>query len=561
MSATQAMPRAVRNAASWRFALVAAVALGTLLPFLDKPLHIDDPVYVRVAQHIRTAPADFYGFEMNWHGRLEPVADFNKNPPGVSYYLAAASLVTGWSERGLHAAMLVAVLAALAATAALARELEIDAFASTLVLFSMPGFLVAATTLMADPLLVAFWCASLAAWVAGLRRSSPPLLLAGAVLAGLAAVTKYVGIALIPLLAACTLLLAPRKGRSLAFLLVSLAMVAAFDLYARRLYGHSPLLDVGGYALEYRPQGYAPLDKVIVGLSFLGGSLLSGLFFAPLLWSRDVLLVLVTAGAAVLAGLIVRGDVGAFPLWDDGVRWGVVSQLALFVLAGLHWLALGIAEMWRRRDGVSVLLVLWLFGIVVFAAVLNWSTNARALVLAAPAAALLVAGRLDGVGVGSPVRRFWPVALAPGLAVAVAVAWGDARLAATSRKAAVELTARHSPAEGTLWFRGAWGFHHYAKRQGARKIDEASTQLAPGDIVLVPLNNSGAGPLLPQAVRLLEDVELPVSGRIATMSAPRGAGFYSDIWGPLPYALGAVPPEVYQVLELTRPLRIGSPPS
>jgi hypothetical protein len=32
---------------------------------------------------------------------------------------------------------------------------------------------------------------------------------------------------------------------------------------------------------------------------------------------------------------------------------------------------------------------------------------------------------------------------------------------------------------------------------------------------------------------------------LSTMQKQMGAGFYSDVWGPLPFAFGFVPPEQY----------------
>jgi hypothetical protein len=39
------------------------------------------------------------------------------------------------------------------------------------------------------------------------------------------------------------------------------------------------------------------------------------------------------------------------------------------------------------------------------------------------------------------------------------------------------------------------------------------------------------------------------------MSIPLGAGFYSDVWGVLPFALGHVPPEHFRVYRALVPLR------
>jgi hypothetical protein len=39
------------------------------------------------------------------------------------------------------------------------------------------------------------------------------------------------------------------------------------------------------------------------------------------------------------------------------------------------------------------------------------------------------------------------------------------------------------------------------------------------------------------------------------MCDPIGAGFFSDAWGPLPFAFGLVPPEQYRIVTITRSIQ------
>ena len=81
------------------------------MPFLDKALHIDDPLFVWCARHIQSSPLDFYGFTVNWEGREALMATVNQNPPLASYYLALLGSLFGWNEVALHAGFLMAALA------------------------------------------------------------------------------------------------------------------------------------------------------------------------------------------------------------------------------------------------------------------------------------------------------------------------------------------------------------------------------------------------------------------------------------------------------------------
>jgi hypothetical protein len=224
-------------------------------------------------------------------------------------------------------------------------------------------------------------------------------------------------------------------------------------------------------------------------------------------------------------------------------------------------IALAVLDLLRRRTPESLLLALWVGGLFVFAGFVNWSTSARAVLPAAPAAAILVLRRIEwrrerGAS-ASPPLLLWP--LVPGLVAALAVTWADARLASSARTAAAELTQRYADRDGQLWFQGAWGFQYYMEAMGARRINFSGSELWPGDVLIVAINNATLTAPPPTALAHLETVTFPAAGWIGTMATPIGAGFYSDVWGPLPYALGSAPEESYLVLEVYKPLRLYLP--
>ena len=101
---------------------VLLITLGCLLPFLDKPFHIDDTLFLRAAEQIQKHPADFYGFTMNWLGTPLPMVKDFDNPPLTCYYIALTAAVAGWSEPALHLAFLLPALAAAAGIFVLARR-------------------------------------------------------------------------------------------------------------------------------------------------------------------------------------------------------------------------------------------------------------------------------------------------------------------------------------------------------------------------------------------------------------------------------------------------------
>jgi hypothetical protein len=530
--------------------LVIATVL-CLLPFSAKPFHVDDPLFVWTAQHIAHHPLDPYGFRVNWYGTESPIADITKNPPLASYYLAAVGNLFGWSERALHLALLLPPLAVVLGTYKLARRFtKFPIFAAAAVLFS-PGFLVSSTTVMCDVLLLTFWIFAVIFWIEGLESRKPILLLAGALFVAAAALTKYFGIALFPLLLVYTILKRRRLDFAMAYLALPAVLLAAYQLWTRGLYGRGLLSDAVQYASLHNRGHELPLvAKTLVGLSFAGGCFLPALLLAPLVWRRMFLF----AGAAfaLIIGLVVAGHQGWFDGSNARAHWSLISaEMAVFVVGGVSAIALAFAVI-RRPSADELLLVLWVAGTFLFAAFFNWTINARSILPMIPAASILLARRLQPTGRLAASR--FPIAAVAGLlacgAVSLWVARADVNLANVSRDAATQLYQQHAKETAGLYFEGHWGFQYYMEKLGGHPADLRTTPFRAGDIVIIPENATNTfGP--PPGFTLTGTIatfEVPSS--LAAMSQPLGAGFYASVWGPLPFAIGPVLPERYMIARL-----------
>ncbi len=285
-------------------------------------------------------------------------------------------------------------------------------------------------------------------------------------------------------------------------------------------------------------------------MAFAGGCAASAAFFLPLLWPRRVLgggLALVAFAAAIV---ILVGTFGAFDAREAGaIRWGFVIQFAVMAVAGVGLLALAAGEVWRSREAESVFLALWVLGTFLFAGFVNWTINARSVLPMIPAVGILVMRRIErraGVGFGTRNERLRLLApLAAAAVLALTVCWADYAWAGSARSAATELNQRYRNHRGSIWFQGHWGFQYYMESLGHRPFDYRGSDVSRGDIVIVPTNNTNTSRPAERAVRLDHTVELESSRWLATMNPSVGAGFYAEIWGPLPFAVGAVAPESY----------------
>jgi len=548
---------------------VAVCILGTvcilcLAPFVNKAFHIDDPVFLWVAGQIQSHPFDFYGFTGNWNGTDNPVWDIQKNPPLASYYIALAAYWFGWSEKALHILFLVPALAAAIGIYYLARELSARPLEAALISMLTPVFMLSSTSLMCDTLMLSFWIWAVVFWIQGIRSDRPFCLFCAALLIAACSLTKYYGISLIPLLLAYSLAEKRSLGHWTLFLSIPVFILAAYQWLTYSLYGRGLLIDAFSYATEQQSFGGAQrFTRALTGLAFTGGCLITTLFYSPLLWRRRILVFGSFLIMLIAITLPLLHMPNAFPLLTaHGEKWLFVIQFSLFTVAGVNVLLLAIADLWKRRDGDALLLLLWVSGTVIFASFLNWSVNGRSILPIVPVAGILVIRRVSErerarqiAHNAGRVKFIFP--LVPALLLVLWVNWSDYRFADSARIAAAEIHHRYGKNPGTLWFLGHWGFQYYMESHGGKPVEFKKSTLSPGDIVILPLNNSHVYSLTSQnSLGIIDELRVPSARGLATMDSSLGAGFYSDFWGSLPFALGTVRDERYFVFLVMNTMKL-----
>lgn len=529
---------------NWTLAGITFVALA---PFLAKPFNLDDPLFLWAGHQIQAHPANPFGFDVAWDVTTFPMWKITENPPGACYFIAVAAGVLGWSEIALHLAFLLPAIAVILGTHRLARSLGANPMLAALVTLFAPVFLVSATTVMCDVLMLAAWTWAVVFWVEG-KENPRKLLLAGLLIA-LAEMTKYFGVCLVPLLVAYSFA-QRRPMRSWAqFLLIPLAVLCAYQYVTQSAYGYSLLYRAMDYAsFSKNLIGFSKIQNGLIALAFAGGGTATAVFLMPLGFKRRGIAAL-GAALVLVAGILFFDDAlwnryGSLQGW---AQTSVKIQMTLWATGGLCLLVLAAVEIRRCRDANSLLLLLWIGGTFYFAAFCNWTVNARSLLPLAPAVAILVARRLQS----KLTATVWPTgviaAVAGGGVLTLLVARADFSTACAVRQCAREVCARHGGGSAPLWFQGHWGFQFYMAQAGATALDFNRSILKPGDLMVVPMGNTSVQLPASNQANLIDVVSVPVAERLATWNQKVGAGFYASGYGPLPFAFGAVAPETAAV--------------
>jgi 4-amino-4-deoxy-L-arabinose transferase-like glycosyltransferase len=387
----------------------------------------------------------------------------------------------------MHALEAVPALASILLFHRLARVLTGPmALWATAMLVLGPAFIVE-QNLMVDVPLLAAWLAFFNPLICDIDKPFQNRRYGLAALACAAALLiKYSSVILV-LILCLSLLLERRKGQAWS-VLIPLGALAAWSLFN--------FLDYGGVHIATRPHGQS-LSRLRVPKEAIAWVLALGAL-TPLGLIAAVQRLRKPAGAdwAIygvvslgFAAIVLSAGSGLLPDWgSDKLLWVVFLANGVLVCLALipDALILALTRVWRpeaaRAFGPTVYLLLWVAGTSAFYVRFAPFIAARHVLPILPAVTLLLGARW-GVSLTRGSRIF-------GLALTVVVSAGlclsDWRFAEFYKIEAARL-AQSLPA-GRLWASGHWGWQWYASQNGFREIDVRSSDLRPGDYLVVADN-------------------------------------------------------------------------
>ena len=332
--------------------------------------------------------------------------------------------------------------------------------------------------------------------------------------------------------------------------------LSGYQQWTRALYGVRLITSAARFSTTVREVRRSPfLANAFIDLGFVGGCTLPALTLAPFLWRwKKILVVLMVSGIAgflIGTGQIRLGEsVGLRDFHEHTLS--VAVHLSLFIAGGFSVMALAATDAWKHRDTDSLLLMLWVFGTFIFTGFVNWSINARSILPLIPAAGILLARRIDALQSASkpwrPATLVIPLALAG--AVSIWLTWGDTEMANSARTAARLIEQKTHTQPGTVWFMGHWGFQYYMESFGARPVVVQEPPSRPGDFLAEVENSLSLVDIRPEYISSRDVFRIPIRLGITAMQGKLGAGFYASDVGPLPFAIGRVPDERYELLHL-----------
>ena len=516
--------------------VVAAFALGVLVPFWGKPYHMDEPFFLAIARHVLRDPRHPLSFAFNWYGTAAPMASINNTPPLLGYALALAWRLTGGAEWLMRLALCpLDVAAALGVYGVAARFLR-KPLLPTLVVVAGPAWMINLNHLMAEKLMAAFAFPALYALVRGVEDEDRRWYWGSAVLAALAIFSKYNAAFL---LAPATLYAWGRlrdRRPILAYWVIALAPAALYVLSTGAL---SVALGTTGEASRQFWHSWAHEKRSL--LAFIGGCAVAATPWPWFIWDRR-------AGLRAAAVVLTAATVLFLPAFDLAPLVRAVDRVTGLLLAAGALASVAALLGDRRRRGWA-LWSSWLLGVTLLQ-LAYWSIMTRFILFLTPPLILGLAERLEDARDSS--RALYLGSLAATLALSTALSLVDLTYARAQKELA-QWTLESYPGR-KLWCVPHWGLQQYLEAAGAEEMDFKHggwSRVKAGDVVVLSKVNSNVQPPAKplRALARLIPVDQPIPLRLISGWTGEG-GFYANVTGFLPYSLSREPLELFTVLEI-----------
>lgn len=529
---------------------VAAIVLAATLPFLNKAYHIDDVLYLRVANQILHTPWDPLGGQVLWDaedGQPASLFDTNYNPPFWNYVLAGAiaTFAPDRAEWKLHLVQSIAVCFAGFGVFQLSRRFSRHPVWCTGLIILGPFFLPGQNLMLEAPML-ALWSWSLEFVVRAWQTQKWPWIVAAGVSISVAVMTKYTAGLLIPLVALGSLWY--RRPKALACLILPVLVLAAWTAHSIAFHGQ-PHLGTQRFELQWSD---VPLRLITVARC-VGAVTVFGPLVLVILWNKGHFGRLAVAAVTALAAMFAQWDLvriaGNVSLMFD---WNLSDLMkAHYLLFTLHGtiilmggavLACG-AWFTKNRDirgfDPAGFLECWMAGMIVFNVFCVPFNAVRHLLMGLVPAVWWISLQLHGIGPRPWLQR---LSLGTSALLAFALAWGDYEFAGTYRELARQHVLRYATTGRPTWFTGSWGFAYYASQAGANPLVNEPQRfglppLLPNQFIFnaTLLNWNPFPPKFVPAVQPIEHLQPAASSFLRTI-AP-GVNYYSTLDYALPWEL------------------------
>ena len=526
--------------------IVLLFSLVISLSGIRQPLHIDEPFFLAVAKHILKDPLSPFNFNFNWYGQSVLYAKINNTPPLFHYLLALGLYLSKgklWLLRALFTPLdlISALFLYLIAARFLKRPLG-----PTLIVLASPAYLINLPHLMPEKLMAVFSFACLYALIRAFEDKNLKWYWISASALSLALLSKYAALFLVfPALAYCLEKKMPFR-KITAYFFISFLGISLYLVYDR-ITNDAALSAIAG-VFSTPNLALLPLYRARSFLSFAGG-----LAIAASLWPLLSLKKNTKAHAlCFLASLILF-----LPFFDapnhliSNFQRGtgiVFSYLALISLRELFT---------AQKEKGWTLWTSWFFAASLLQLALYWSIAARIFIFILPPLIFGIAEKTELEFEAKTLRLIMAASFLLTLSLSLTLRQVDFAYANSQKKFAQWVNIHDTSKGETVWFTGHWGFQYYMEKSGAREENWPPNNIKAGDIFITPEVNTNLIFPFALAGQMKQFNEITIQDPIplrlmGSSNIPNQAGFYSSVFGFLPYALSSSPLDRFLLFKIQK---------
>lgn len=532
--------------------LISFLVLLLTLPFINKPFHIDDNVFIYQARHLIKEPLDPYSFD------LSPVRQgmtFISDPPLISYYIAVIIYLFGESEWILHLSYVLFSLLIGILTYFISKKFVRKSLYPALFLVASTAFIISSHSVMLDIPFLAFFLLSVAFFIHGIDSNKSHLIFFGALFCGLAYLIKYIGLIIIPILALYALY--KKKFKPLLYLIIPIITIVLWNYYTFKIYGAIHNIEILGW-LFHSQTPFSPnsiILKLITNSTYLGGATLFPLMliYPFIIKTKNRLVYFLIIMLAIITSIVLYFISSTF-----AYRYTIPQLLlfAFFLSTGLFFLFViiryyshiiqklfkikNIKNIFNDNNYINNLfLVSWFLITFLFITVVAGGA-VRYITLIMPPMMIMYFKIFEDYRIINAIylRHFIFLGLLLTSALSISVAYADYVFADAYRDFSKTASVYKSN-DNRIWFSGQLGFKYYMEKKGYTELSSKDNSPNKGDVIIkaqIPTPR-GFSPLLIERMILIDAQSYKSIWPIRVQNPESRAGFYTYGGGFLPYSI------------------------
>ena len=536
--------------------IILGFILVSQIPFINKPLTIDDPLFFWMGHQIANG-GDPYLLEVNWFSSTQALWVYFSNPPALGYFIAIVAKIVGENVPATHAFFLLFSVLAAFSFYWLCKYYKITPLA-TLFLVSTPAFMVMATTLMPDIGLLSLYLLSLTAYLWGNRKRRASLLILAAFAAAIVPLMRYNGLSIIPLLLLDYVL--NYRERWKVSIAVPMAGVAGFCLwnwYTEFHYGAQHFSTQMNYqSFEHGFFFSRLLDFILSNFSFLGGaSIFPFCLIAFGIYRKHAWFVL--GGSYALSAILYWVHLYEKTFYSIPNIILAIFLIGTFIYLTIQQLSITISKI-KSSDTLpknDIFMICWVMGTIVLH-LSGIHTAVKYMLIATPPLIILFINE---------VEKHYSEKAIGGMIVAtfllgIYISYADLQFALLTKNMA-QFTEQNLKNEDPtkIKFTGHWGYQYYMMKKGFTPYEYYADDLKKGEFLIdggLIRHEEIHDHILP-ILEYVKDTIMSVPGPIKTMhhfTPGAEASFYSNMahcFGILPYSISTGPVEQLAIFKVT----------